>query len=380
MNAQTLTKPRILTVDDSRVMRRAMCKILSAEYDVVEVENGEDAWTTLLNDKSINLVFTDLSMPFLDGFGLLDRIRASDDSRLKEIPVIIITGKDDDDETKKEAIDKGANDFITKPFDSMQLQARARTHIKLKQTTSKLNNATSELISSATIDKTTGLGGHRYFCKVGEETIAYSNRHGMQFITIRMDIDGFNHVFLKYGQQVSDSILRRIGEKLTTVVRQQDTLARIGFSNFALIIKETSIDEANLLIERVRKEVQATTFKLSKNNEKIKLTISAGLYEPDLGLEKSFKNIMEITEKYLANALSAGGNSIVSHSSNQTSIKTPHENVDLIALLENLKQNKLDNILPKVDSILYHITPLLKFIADNERTKLQTVLRQISRK
>ena len=77
-------KPRILAVDDSRVMRRAMTKVLSKEYDVVEAENGEDAWTLLINDDSIQIVFSDLSMPFLDGYGLLERIRTSKDARLSE--------------------------------------------------------------------------------------------------------------------------------------------------------------------------------------------------------------------------------------------------------------------------------------------------------
>ena len=60
---ESAPKARILAVDDSRVMRRAISKILGTDYDVIEVENGEDAWTILLNDNSIQVVFTDLSMP-----------------------------------------------------------------------------------------------------------------------------------------------------------------------------------------------------------------------------------------------------------------------------------------------------------------------------
>ena len=132
-------KPRILAVDDSRVMRRAMSKVLGNTCDVTEAEHGEDAWTHLLNDPEIQVVFTDLSMPYLDGFGLLDRMRSSDDPRLQDMPVIIITGKDDDDKTKQLALDKGASDFITKPFDSVQLQARAKAHVRHGETNSKLS-------------------------------------------------------------------------------------------------------------------------------------------------------------------------------------------------------------------------------------------------
>ena len=107
-------------------MRIAMRKILGKDYDVIECEHGEDAWTLLINDNTIQTVFTDLSMPYLDGYGLLERMRTSDDPHLKNMPVIIITGKEDDDEAKQQALDNGASDFIGKPFESVQLLARAK--------------------------------------------------------------------------------------------------------------------------------------------------------------------------------------------------------------------------------------------------------------
>ena len=373
-------KPRILAVDDSRVMRRAMSKVLSKNYDVVEVENGEDAWTILLNDDSIQVIFTDLNMPFLDGYGLLERIRASDDVRLSETPVIIITGKDDDEDAKQEALDKGANDFITKPFDSIQLQARAKAHITFKQTTTKLTETSDKLERQATVDETTGLGGQRYFCKVGDETLSYANRHGSQFILIRIDIDGFNSLFIKHGKNNMDNILQTIGERLSKQVRQEDTIARIGVSKFALILKETAMEEVLLLVERIREEIQGLAFKLHETGEIIKLTISAGLYEPDTTTKLTFKEIVTETEKHLAEAISAGGNSIVSHTTNKAPAKKEIEDINIIELLEKLKENKPEELLPKVDSILHHITPLLKFLAKNARSEFQAVLRKLNEK
>ncbi len=374
-------KPRILAVDDSRVMRRAMSKVLSKEYDVIETENGEDAWTVLINDDSIQVVFTDLSMPFLDGYGLLERIRTSDNPRLKETPVIIITGKDDDEDAKQEALDKGANDFITKPFDSIQLQARAKAHVTLKQTTTKLTETSDKLERQATVDETTGLGGQRYFCKVGEETLSYANRHGGQFIIVRMDIDSFNNLFIKHGKKNIDKMLHLIGEKLTKLVRQEDTIARIGVSKFALILKETALKEAELLTDRIRTEIQGMSFKLPDNGDTIKLTISAGLYEPELKPDVTFEQLLSETEKHLTEAQSAGGNRIVTHSTvNKIDIEQQHEEVNIVELLEKLKENKPEELLPQVDAIIYHIMPLLKFLAKNARSKLQDALRQLTNK
>ena len=73
------------------------------------------------------MVFSDLSMPKLDGFGLLERIRNSTETRIQNLPVIIITGAEDDEETKQLALSKGASDFISKPFESVQLRTRAKT-------------------------------------------------------------------------------------------------------------------------------------------------------------------------------------------------------------------------------------------------------------
>ena len=379
--AENSPKPRILAVDDSRVMRRAMTKVLSNDYDVVEVENGEDAWTMLLNDDTIQVVFTDLSMPFLDGFGLLERMRSADDPRLNETPVIIITGKDDDDETKQEALEKGANDFITKPFDSIQLQARAKAHLTFKQTTTKLSETSDKLERQATVDETTGLGGQRYFVKVGDETLSYAIRHGGQFILFRMDIDGFNSLFIKYGKKIMDTMLQSVGEKFSRLLRQEDTIARIGVSKFALILKETTLDDAKILADRIRNEIQAMSFKLPESGEIIKLTISAGLYEPELKPDDTFKQLITITEQYLAEAVSSGGNCIVSHSMlNTIDIKKPPKDINIVELLEKLKENKPDELMPQIDSILYHITPLLSFLAVNARDKLQAVLRKISSK
>jgi DNA-binding response OmpR family regulator len=108
--------PLILVVDDSRVMRQALNKILRRRYQVVDAPDGMEAWTLLEQNPGIACVFTDLSMPQLDGYGLLQRIRDSDDTRLKALPVVIVTGNEDDEGTRRKAAERGANDVVMKPF------------------------------------------------------------------------------------------------------------------------------------------------------------------------------------------------------------------------------------------------------------------------
>ena len=79
---------RILIVDDSRIVRATVRKHLAENYDMIEEADGEAGWRRLLADESVSLLISDLSMPELDGLGLLTRIRESGDLRLRHLPVI----------------------------------------------------------------------------------------------------------------------------------------------------------------------------------------------------------------------------------------------------------------------------------------------------
>ncbi|MCW8962219.1 MAG: response regulator, partial [Gammaproteobacteria bacterium] len=137
---------RILAVDDSKLMRKAVARILKGVNDVVEAEHGEDAWDMLQQDETIKIVCCDLSMPVMDGFGFLERVRNSDDERIREMPVIIVTGQEDSEENRNKIFEAGASDFVSKPFDSAQLRASIKTHTRLEKTASELRRKTTEYL------------------------------------------------------------------------------------------------------------------------------------------------------------------------------------------------------------------------------------------
>ncbi len=355
------TKPRILTVDDSRVMRRAMSKVLGKSYDVVEAEHGEDAWTILSNDPTIQVVFTDLSMPYLDGFGLLARLRSASDSRLNHIPVIIITGKEDDEETKQRALDNGANDFITKPFDSVQLQARAQAHVHFEATRNKLNETSDRLEQQAAVDELTGLGGHRYFLKAAEEQLAYNQRHGGQFIMLRMDIDDFNRLFLRVGKEQANYVIRGVGELLAKSVRAEDMAARIGLAKFAMIMRETRVEDATETARRLLEKVASLTF--GTIEKKIKITCSIGILEPELSHFDNIKAIIKETSRYLDKAMKNGGNQVVVKSLLSQPAET--QGMSIAAALHLLENEHEESLKPHINSLIQQLVPLLDFIARN---------------
>lgn len=306
------SKPRILAVDDSRVMRKSMSKILGNNYDVVEAKDGEDAWTLLTNDQSFQVVFTDLSMPYLDGYGLLARIRESENARMREMPVIIITGQGDSDVAKQEALTKGASDFISKPFESIQLRARANAHVRHEQTTRKLSEASAKLERQATIDALSGLGGQRYFCKSAEETLSYVKRHGGQFVLLRMDIDGFDTIFIQNGKRVAAYILRTIGQMLSKTMRREDKVARIGLAKFAMMLQSTPLEEATHLAQRMQNNINELAFNIG--NTTLRITTSFGLLEPKIDKKSDINKLILETEACLNKAIKTGGDQIVAKS------------------------------------------------------------------
>src|SRR5437879_11303321 len=119
----TIPKQRVLLVDDSKIVRTTLAGRIRKSFEVREEANGETGWQAIATDPSIVVVFSDIQMPVLDGFALLERVRQSQDQRIRTMPVIVISG-DEEDATKKRARAAGANDFITKTTDGTEILSR----------------------------------------------------------------------------------------------------------------------------------------------------------------------------------------------------------------------------------------------------------------
>jgi CheY-like chemotaxis protein len=138
-------RPTVLIVDDSRLMRVAIKKILKDEFELIEAVDGEDAWSRLMEDPAIACIFSDLSMPNLDGYGLLARVRGSDDAHVRALPFIVITGKEGDlGGLLEEVRGHGATDLVGKPFKSDEIIARTRSLLAVDTTPAVVMAAVAE--------------------------------------------------------------------------------------------------------------------------------------------------------------------------------------------------------------------------------------------
>jgi len=130
--AGTPGKPCILVADDSPTIRAAVTKALENDFELVQASDGEKGWEALCANSNIKLVVTDLMMPGMDGFALIQRIRSAKVPGVASLPIIVVTALEDP-QAKVHALVAGANDFITKRTDTLELHARVVARYQLSQ-------------------------------------------------------------------------------------------------------------------------------------------------------------------------------------------------------------------------------------------------------
>jgi two-component system cell cycle response regulator len=302
MSDQSAEKPHILVVDDSRVIRLAARKMLSENYEIHLAEDGQEAWEFLQQNDQVSVVFTDLSMPNMGGMELLENIRSSDSDHIVNLPVIIMTGADDTESTKQTVFDKGATDFIAKPFESIDLVSRAKAYAKLSRKVVELEKKTG-------FDKLTGLYNANSLQEQGSKSFSFASRHKLYISTVYFEIENFQEFFLNYGKNVAQHILVAVGKRLKEVMREEDIAARIGVARYALVLPMTNRQNTEIVISRVRESINKLVFDTGK--EKLRVNFLAGYSSPALSDDVQFGEMLEQTENALLRAIESESESVV---------------------------------------------------------------------
>jgi two-component system cell cycle response regulator len=299
------SRPRVVIADDSRVIRHSMMKILGTDFDVVQAENGEIAWGRICQDADVRALITDIEMPVMDGYELICRIRAAEDSHINKLPVITMTGAEDD-ASKERAFACGATDFITKPVDPDRLRARVHEHAYNSQPTHELGESPQSSEDQTISDPLTGLRSRRYFHQRCEQDIAYALRHGADLSVVRIDIDGFKKLYQTCGDQLADRILVWLAKVLYACARTEDTVARLSGTEFAILANGTSIADAARLCERIQDDLASQPFGHEQGT--IPLTLSMGLASLAQDRRETADSLLALARQRLGRARSEGGN------------------------------------------------------------------------
>lgn len=352
-------KPVILVIDDSRVIRRAITKILANEFTLVEAEDGEAGWQQLAADERVQVVITDVEMPKLDGYALICRIRAADVQHLRDIPVIVITGAQDD-QTRERAFACGATDFVIKPIDGVQLLARARAHARLDQTTRKLNETTKSLEEQTAVDPLTELHSRRYFAQRAAQDIAFAKRHGQDLGVIRIDFDNFRNIYKHYGDDACDQMFLWLASLMRANTRAEDTPARIRGGEFAILAPSSDVSEASVVCERLRAAVADAVFE--HDGARVPLTVSVGLATLNGDRLDTIEDLLARAEQRLTLAKAAGGNQLgVGY---EQEVPAPEEAIieqpDIETALRMLSNAEGGKLAPYLPELIARVLPLIE--------------------
>ena len=298
-------KHSILIIDDSRSARRQLCEILKTSglfLEFREAGDGMEGFRQLL-DRPADVILCDLEMPGLDGGKFLQMLTAREE--LVNIPVIMLTGHADQ-EAKVRLLGQGASDYVTKPFDSAELLARVKVQLKIKTLQDSLRESNRRLQELATTDPLTGLANRRtLMSRLGQE-FRRSQRNWHPLALIMIDLDKFKGINDSYGHLQGDRVLETVAGILRHHVRPYDVAARFGGEEFALLLPETTLDEAVKVGQRIRLAVADQAF--SDVLASLRLTASLGVaVAPGNGIS-SGEELIRAADDALYRAKEAGRN------------------------------------------------------------------------
>jgi diguanylate cyclase (GGDEF)-like protein len=167
-----------------------------------------------------------------------------------DLAIIFLTSKSDV-ATKVEAFESGAVDYVTKPFDPVELRARARAALRTRR-------YQDLLASCARIDALTGLWNRTHLDERLTEEMSAAHRHKRAVSVVRLDVDNFESINDQFGRPFGDMVLQRVARALSATVRESDTVCRYGGESFAIILRETSGEQAFVAAERMRLAIAGT--------------------------------------------------------------------------------------------------------------------------
>lgn len=360
-------KPLVLIVDDSPTIRLSLTRALQDDFMLIEAVDGEQAWEFISSDSRIELVVTDLTMPKLDGLGLVKRIRNSVVMRIQSMPVIMVTG-DEDTDARESAFQVGVNDFVAKTCDRVELLARLSAHRKLAVTIRELEESQRELREQANTDVLTGLPNRRFFTDIANKELSLMRRQKEYFAVLMMDIDHFKHTNDTFGHAAGDYVLAQVAHALANNVREEDTVARVGGEEFAASSPYTNRLAAIVLAERLRKAVESLDLRFE--GDAISVTISIGIaLQPQDG--DDLGALMAAADERLYIAKNTGRNRFCITDKNQTERGV---DVDMVCprldeAITMIKHGNLQRLMPHMHSLLEELIPLFELA--NEESSVQ---------
>jgi diguanylate cyclase (GGDEF)-like protein len=319
----------VLIVDDDPAHVQHVRQGLAPHgYRFREARDGAQALSAIREHRpDLNLM--DVEMPGLGGVEVCRIVKAnSGEGGFGFIPVILMTARQA--AGKVEGLELGADDYLVKPFDMLELGARVKSMLRLKalqdalveknreldKANKELARKREELLTLSRTDPLTGLYNRRYFEERLDEEFARARRYRAPLSLAMLDVDFFKRINDTYGHPFGDEVLRAVSAVTRARLREVDLLARYGGEELIALLPETSPAEALSACERIREAIEALQLDYSGQDgvkKVVRCTASVGLASLPSPTLQTPEDLLRAADECLYAAKGAGRNRVRQH-------------------------------------------------------------------
>lgn len=354
-------RPRVLVADDSRIVRASITQHIRERFDIREVTDGEAAWQAILLDSSIRVVLTDLTMPKVDGYELLTRVRSSKVQRIREMPMIVISGEDEDAERAR-AAQLGATDFIVKGAGAAELISRLEVLMKLSATREALVESQASLDSARTIDPDTELLNPQFFDKQLDKLISFSRRNlsDVAIICIRVELA------MPQTQGWEGEIEQRmklVGRSLAASVRLEDFATRTDKQEFCVGTQSNGLSGVLRFAARLRKVLE----NVEAAGPGVEVWTCIGVATLSEELRRGAEELRVVAQRRAAQAQQSRSRRIILGAAEgmaPAALENPgaEGGMDVNLALALIRAGRANEVVPHLAALLEQINPLLRLV------------------
>jgi diguanylate cyclase (GGDEF)-like protein len=242
-----MTMPNIILVEDDTSVSLLLSRQLQRSGFSVHTAGTLALARELFRNQPWDLAILDRGLPDGDGVDLCRELRA----RSEHGYIMLLTGVDSD-EAKLEGFERGADDYITKPFQLDELVARIRAGVRIVQLQKALLDSNRRLEELSLTDSLTGIANRRAFDERYATAYETARRYERPLSLVFVDVDHFKAINDTQGHPTGDAVLHVVAQRIAAATRQTDFVARIGGEEFAILLPETPLFESIQFCEKIR--------------------------------------------------------------------------------------------------------------------------------
>jgi two-component system cell cycle response regulator len=312
---------KILIADDELMSRTLLQKTLErAGYEVTAVENGRQAAEQLCPANGPRLALLDWVMPELDGPDVCREVRKRKEQSY--VYMVLLTSKESKEDVVA-GLESGADDYLTKPFNSEELKARLRTGLRILDLEDHLVEAREKMRFQATHDGLTGLWNRGVIMDLLGRELARSRREHVTTAILMCDLDHFKSINDTYGHLAGDDVLKETAKRLLASVRSYDFVGRYGGEEFLVILNNCHPAHAVARAEEIRKAISQKP--VPSSSGPVPITMSIGLVLSQEWGPQPAEELLHEADAALYAAKAAGRNCVKVGSPNVSKIVSdPH--------------------------------------------------------